>query len=430
MSNFSKEFQSTKSIILAVVLIISIGCSRKIENTSLFKKNSIHIFTSSRNEKRIVESRKEKFDFDFLSKFYYGNKLYELDKIKVRGQSALYYRRKSFYVNIDGKIPVSLNSTSDSTFFNKFILSAMPMDFTYIENKISQYLLNEAGLWFLKTFFVELYLNNNHQGLYMFIEDPKSYALEQKKAVYLFRRGYDHKIDQVSTTSKKDLKLKDLYVSRFNSIYLDLINLKGEELYISLSEKINLDNYFKKMAIDEILENGDATDEIFFYSNSSQSEVIKFDIIPWDYDDIFNPFPHEVGRKDLLCGKCFGIRQYPTINEILSETKGRLVFSLEDDLDYTIMKDDFLYSQYLKKLSELVNKFDDQMIYQLFEKVQNELLPFYSIIDVIEQSKFDEQQTDLFILRNNLADKKQHLINRLHWLKGELDKQKETKLST
>jgi predicted RNase H-like nuclease (RuvC/YqgF family) len=106
-----------------------------------------------------------------------------------------------------------------------------------------------------------------------------------------------------------------------------------------------------------------------------------------------------------------------------NERQGRLLFSLEDDLDYVILKDDYLYSKYLKELESILQKLDNTLIDQTFEKVHNELLPFYNISEVIEQSKYDKEPTDLVTLTNNLAEKKERITNRLNWLRSEVAKQ-------
>jgi len=53
-----------------------------------------------------------------------------------------------------------------------------------------------------------------------------------------------------------------VYAERFNSIYEVLPKLKSQELYNDLATKVNLDNYFRKMAIDELVGNGYYTDEV------------------------------------------------------------------------------------------------------------------------------------------------------------------------
>ncbi len=409
-----------------IFLIILVGCTYSNKHELNCKENSIYVFTSKRIEKKIYDSRHEKFNLGFFSEFYYGNKKYQLDNIKVRGQSALNFRRKSFHVNIDGNFFIYNQEAGDSIKLNKFILSSMPMDYTYIENKLSHYLMNEINLWELHSSFSELYLNNSHLGIYMLIEDPKEFLFKRKNANCIIRRFYDHRIDQIEINTRKETYSEEEYVSSFNSIYETLTAFKGSELYEKLVKKLNLENYFRVIAIDEILENGDFTDEIFFYSSTDFFEPIVFEILPWDYDDIFSEFPHEIGRTDNLAGNCFGKRNYPTIEDFQNETQGRLLFSIEDDLDFVILKDDYLYFKYLETLDELIQHLDRELIHTIFQKIQEELLPFYNVKEVILQSKHDDRPTDLATFLNNLKEKEKRINDRLNWLKTEIINQRKS----
>lgn len=359
------------------MLFFAFGCNLSREKIIL-KENSFHIFVDDKTENEIYESRNRKIDLDYFTDLYFGSTKYHLDNIHTRGQSALGYRRKNFSVNINGKFSLYDDNLKDTLHFEKYILSSMSMDYTYIENKISHFLLKEIDLWPLHSFYTEVFINNHHQGLYLFIENLKEYASKKKKAISILRRGYNHQISEIQTKKDDDLYnllkrgynnyiaanlnfqnmkvISDPYIRKFNHIYEILPVYKGKQLYDSLTVILNLDNYMKKIAADEILENGDFTDEIYFYSESKNNEKITFDIIPWDYDDIFSSMPHEIGRTDSLCGRCFGIRIYPTHEDFIEETKGRLIYSIEDDLDYTIMRDDYLYYKYLEKLDEILKK--------------------------------------------------------------------------
>lgn len=422
-------------------LFFAFGCNLRKEKIEL-KNNSFYIFIDEKTENEIYESRNRKIDIDKFTDLYYGSTNYHLDKINIRGQSALGYRRKNFSVNIDGKVSLYDNDLKDTLQFEKFVLSSMSMDYTYIENRISHFLLKEIDLWPLHSFYTEVFINNHHQGLYLFIENLKEYISKKKNATSILRRGYNHHIIEIQTNKDDELynlfkysynkhiaanlKIKNMevisdpYILKFNHIYDILSIYKGKQLYDSLNVILNLENYMKKIAADEILENGDFTDEIYFYSESKNTEKITFDIIPWDYDDIFSSMPHEIGRKDSLCGRCFGIRIYPTYEDFMNETKGRLVFSIEDDLDYIIMKDDYLYNKYLEKLDEILKKLDVTLISKYFDKLEYELLTFYQIPEVINQSKFDEHPTELSTLKTNLYEKKTRLIDRLSWLRSEV----------
>lgn len=407
-----------------VIFLIGFSCNYLKKKDLILKENTIHLIVSDRMEKKLLESKNRKFDLGFFSKLYYGQKQYTLDKIKVRGQSALKYRRKCFYVNSQKKIPFYNSESGDTVKLSKFILSAMTMDFTYIENKLSHSILKELNLWEIRSFFVELMINNSHQGLYLVMDEPKDFLFKRKQADCIIRRYYDHKIDQIEIRSDWDTAAQQSYIKSFNRIYSVLTELKGEELYQELSAKMNLESYFRILAVNLILENGDYTDEVYFFSNSADSSSIRFEILPWDYDDIFSQYPHEIGRKDHLAGQCFGQRSYPTYDDYLKETNGRLLFSIEDDLDFAIVKDDYLYAKYLAQLEEVVRMLNTSFIQKSFEKLRQEIEPFYAIPEIINQSEFDEEPTSLTILYRNLQEKENRLIERINWIQEEIIRQR------
>lgn len=409
--------------LLLIGTFLLTACVGKRDNTMIFPENSFQIYVSEKMETKLYESRLKKYELGPFVKVYHGSQKYRIDKIKVRGQNATDFRRKSFYINIDGRLRVVSNQLPDTLRFNKFILSAMPMDFCYMNNRFAQILLGKANLWPLQSFYTELYLNNNHQGLYLFVEEPFEYLAKKQNAECIIRRGYNHQIDQIEDENGDNDGL-NIYADRFNSIYEVLPKLKGEELYNDLSKKINLDSYFKKMAIDELEGNGDYTDEIYFYTTAGKKDEIRFEILPWDYDDIFSPFPHEIASPDSACGTCFGSRVYSSVDDYLKETKGRLVFSIEDDLDFIIMKDDFLYSKYLEEMEELLRGIDENAVASAFDQLKAELTPFYQKPEIVEQSKFDKEPTDFETFTNNYNDKRTRVINRVVWLREEVKKQR------
>ncbi len=157
-----------------IVIFLVSGCNQVHEKINL-KENCFHIFVNEKIENDIYESRNRKIDLGNSVQLYFGSSQYQLDEINTRGQSALDFKRKNFSVNVKGKLLLHDSKTRDTLRFEKFVLSSMSMDHTYIENKIAHLLLNEVNLWPLHTFYTELSINNKHQGLYLFIENLKEY---------------------------------------------------------------------------------------------------------------------------------------------------------------------------------------------------------------------------------------------------------------
>ena len=164
------------------------------------------------------------------------------------------------------------------------------------------------------------------------------------------------------------------------------------------------------MAVDLLLQNGDLTDEIYFYSHITNSKVY-YNIIPWDYDDIFADNPHEVGR-DWGVGELFGIRRYQSVDDIKNDVGDKLIFSIEDDLDYIIAKDNYLYSNYLVYLKEVMENLGNNYIENVFLSLKEELKPFYKDNEIIEQTKYDRDPTNYDLYIQNYSDKLNFIIQR------------------
>jgi spore coat protein H len=294
----------------------------------------------------------------------------------------------------------------------------MVYDYTYIENSTAVGLFKEVDLWPVYSFFTEVRLNNHTQGLYHFIEDPFEYLIEQRNASIVIRRGYDHVIKKytISPDSQYD---KEEYIARFKKIYSNLISYSGRQIYDTLSAYMDLEQYFTKLSIDMLIKNGDYTDEVIFYTKIKDDKEV-FGIFPWDYDDIFASQPHEIGRSWAV-GSVFGDREYSSMDDIIADVGTKLMFSIEDDLDYKIAKDSILYQQYMKTLRAVIEKIDPGTIDKIFDYTYDHIGPFYANDSIIAQSRYDVDETNYNLFTSNLAEKRQMLKERRNWILQELD---------
>ena len=296
----------------------------------------------------------------------------------------------------------------------------MVYDYTYIENSTAVGLFKVADLWPVYSFFTEVRLNNHTQGLYFFIEDPFEYFIEQTNASIVIRRGYDHVV-KTSSIGPDNRLTQEEYFDRFKRIYTNLPLYSGQQMYDTLSSYMDLEQYFTKLSIDMLIKNGDYTDEVIFYTKVKADKEI-FGVFPWDYDDIFADQPHEIG-KSWATGTIFGPREYSGMNDIIADVGSKLLFSIEDDLDYKIAKDDFLYQQYLRTLRAVIEKIDLSVIDKVFDDTFEHISPFYANDSIVAQSRYDVDETNYELFVNNLAEKRQMLQDRRNWILQELDKQ-------
>ncbi len=378
----------------------------------IYGADVINFIMTQEQEQLVYDSRNQRIEFDNPKPvFKFRNQEYELHNLRTRGESTLWFRRKSFSVHLDE--PIQIENREYSGIYESlksFKLVSMVYDYTYIENRIAMGLLQKVNLWNLFYKFVEVRINSNTQGAYMLIEDPEDYVIDKLRSEYILRRGYQGQIIKYEYEPLIHNIAQEDYEKTFYKLYSLITEYDSICLYDSLAYIMDINNYFRKIAVDYLVENGDLTDEIYFYSLITDNKIY-YRIIPWDYDDIFAGMPHEVGR-DWAVGTLFGVRSYKSIDDIKNDVGDKLIFSIEDDLDYKIAKDNYLYSSYLVVLKEVVENLDDIYIEDIFLELKKELKPFYENAQIIEQSQYDQDLTNYDLYIKNYSEKLDFIIQR------------------
>jgi hypothetical protein len=108
------------------------------------------------------------------------------------------------------------------------------------------------------------------------------------------------------------------------------------------------------MAFNYLIMNGDYMDELYLYI---QPKTGQFDVIPWDYDDILHPAPHEGTRA----------------RNAVQSLKNKLVFSSEDPLDRAIGSDEYVYRMYEQEFRKLLQALSAEDLKATADQVMSEL---------------------------------------------------------
>jgi len=339
----------------------------------------------------IYESRDTTYELtDPIPELIFNKDSVEVKKMKIRGTSASRVRRKSFNVDTEDFISFENRQSAGFTQSKDFRLLAMSEDLCYLENRIGFGLLQRADLFPLFFKYAEVFLNDETNGVYFLIENPNDYFLDKNNHAILMRRAYYGNVDSYKYEDNGDgFSVEDFYAA-FNAIYIRIKEYKGVELYEQLDEVLNVRQYMQKIAFDYLIKNGDYTDEIYLYDEPGDDDI-RYHVIPWDLDDLFADLPHEIGNAWSV-GNGFGDRFYATTQDVIDDVGEKLIFSIEDDLDYIIAKDDYLYSIYLLIADELQSFFEDA--------------------DIVAQTDHDIEACDPQTLMDEIEDKKNFLINR------------------
>jgi spore coat protein H len=408
-------------ILVVVLALLHAGCKKVREDFSDTEEKVFNFSVTESQRMYINTSRGIQYEVtNPVPELSFAGNIYTIDRFEIRGENTLNFTRKSFGVNMQDKLQLINSETMTGRKYEEFKLLAMVYDYTYIENSTAIGFFKEVGLWPVFSFFTEVSLNNHTQGLYLFIEDPVEYFIEQKNSTFVLRRGYDHVV-KASDPGSTGIANPQKYLTQFKKIYSSIKNYSGLQLYDTLSTYMDMEQYFTKLSIDMYLKNGDYTDEIFFYTKIHNGREV-FGVFPWDVDDLFSEVPHEIGRA-WATGTVFGHREYAGMADIIADVGSKLLFSVEDDIDYKIARDSVLYQQYLKTLRGVIEKIDNKTIDKIFDYTYEHISPFYSDASVIDQSKYDVNQTNYNLFISNLKEKRQMLKDRRTMIVQNLDLQ-------
>lgn len=368
------------------IIAASTGDELTLKDAGRLIENKIEIYISKSEYERIKLNDGTKKTLRKPVALINGDSLLSED-IHTRGNTTLHLRRKSFSFSLESK--ATFHNRDRKVSMKKFNAISLSMDKSYIRNSLAFGLMEEIQLFGLFYSFCELRINDHSEGIYMIIERPQDWAMKKKNSPLVIRRGYDHRIDKLKVGKEVVKAEAKAYKNHYQNIYKSLGKYKGEELYTTLSQWMDLEMYMRWLAFNFFVRNGDYTDEVYFCIDPKEK---KYKIIPWDYDDIFAAVPHEgiEGKK--------------------KEIGDKLIFSSEDLLDQTIVKDPYLYHLYLTELHNVLESLNQKTLKTIFEETYKDLFPYYSNQQIIEMSQYDYYkkanfetlEKDLRILFNQL----------------------------
>ncbi|MBL7871704.1 MAG: CotH kinase family protein [Cyclobacteriaceae bacterium] len=317
-------------------------------------------------------------------------------EIHTRGKTTLQFKRKSFSVELDKSI--TIHQSGKKIHVKKFNLLNLSMDKNLWRNRWSFLCMDQFGLFPLFNSFCKIWINDEPQGIYLIVEKPQQLQ-GRLQSPYMLRRGLNHNVeDEYFNKNEKELAKK--YKKQFQSIYSSDFSRPPDSLAARLHRIINLDMYFQFLAFNYLIMNGDYSDEVFFYIEPTKN---WFEIVPWDYDDILRPIPHE-GRSE----------------RNLEFTKHKL-FSLEESMDRTIAGNKTLYEQYEKVLKALLFSLDAAQLESASYKVLRELEQLSEDDSMANTSLFlDVHPFDIQQAKEDILISLDYILKRREWILSQL----------
>jgi len=344
-------------------------------------KNIYSLEVNSYLETKLREISGEKKTI-YSFKLAYNDVPMDVKTCKIRGHSTLYFKRKSFSISLYEPL------IRDEREISKLALNSLCMDRHYYRNRLSFLLMERIGIFPLENDYAELRINGNSAGLYLAIQKPEDY-IRSLHSPLLVRREYEGRYT-IEFSKGEDTRSQ---MKRLRSVLKLTRKFEGQLLYDTLNSVVHLDHYFKWLAFNYIIKNGDYTDELFLYLTREED---RFDIIPWDYDDIFRSQPHDGAESR---------------NRKLDH---KLLYSAEAYLDIMIDRDEFLYLKFLHCFQQVLEILTPDVLRDAFEQIYVELYPYYSDQNLIAQSESDQYGlTSLCELKKDMQNRYRSTVFRM-----------------
>jgi spore coat protein H len=319
-----------------------------------------------------------------------------VEEIHARGNNSLKYKRKSLSVELDKSIDI--NDGTKTIHLKKFNLLNLSMDKHLWHNRWSNINLHSVDLFPLYNSYCTVWINDQPQGIYLLVEKPQQ-VRNKVNSPYMLRRGPEHTIrDEYFDEDEKEAAKK--YRKQFQSIYSNIHSLQGDALAVQLQKILNLDAYFRFLAFNYLIMNGDYADEVFFYIEPQHH---WFEVIPWDYDDILRYMPHE--------GRAARIKEYAD----------KKIFSLEESLDRAIAGNETLYAHYEQTLRSLLLTLDSVSLTRSASQVIEELEKISSDKVISQSTLFmDKESFNMEEAKSDILGSLGLILKRRKWILSEL----------
>jgi spore coat protein H len=351
----------------------------------------IKIYISKGEYKHLRESIGEKIELSHPVMLI-NDDTARVEEIHARGNNSLRFQRKSLSVELDKSL--KLRTDKGKISLKKFDLLNLVMDKNLWHNRWSDLNLEKIGLFPLFHTYCKLWINNEPQGFFLLVEKPQE-VRGKLDSPYMLRRGPDHSIsDEYFDHEDKESAKK--YRKQFQSIYHSINTLSGDALVTELDKVLHLDNYFHFLAFNYLVMNGDYADEVFLYIEPKNQ---RFEVIPWDYDDILKSAPHE-GRTER--------------NKHHADKK---LFSLEESLDVAIAANSQLYSLYEQSLDNLLQTLDSASLTSSAYQVIKELEELGQDKQMAAVTLFlDKQPFNIDLARQDIIYSLDLILKRRKWI--------------
>lgn len=308
-----------------------------------------------------------------------GETAWQEGKLKTRGQSCLGAPRRCF--KVEGTQKVSFTNKDKTWKVKKFNLVSMWQDHGYINHVIGLGLSKKIGLKSYNYQFSTVSINGKPNGLYLVVQRPSKTL---KNSPWFGRR---RSVGSIEAKKYREDKAAGIKENRFETAYYEMYDIlndrkfkKRKDAYSFFKSRMDIDSYFRLLALHSLVKNGDYTDELFFYAvnPAKTGGKIYFKILPWDFEDLFAP-PHDMHTGEN--GKWRNKKYF----------KRTILYSFEDPLDQGLAMNKYFYKSFVPKAKEVLNvKITDKVIDEVVDDIKAKITPYLRKTEFLKMSRLDE----------------------------------------
>lgn len=357
--------------------------------------NTIKIKMQDADFQKVIVGRGKKVEA--LAEISFNGGPFQKSEVESRGQSCLTAaKRPCLGIKTENKVQFLGANGLDGKTFN---LASMWQDRGFVSSRLGFDMFRALGIFELKSEYVVVWINDLPYGMYLVTEKPKKAIARITDDAWIGRRGYKTRLETVEESKTISEKAA---VSQFRSLYKDVANLLGEGLRASIESKLNLKRYMQWLIVNSVMMNGDYADEVFFYIDGKDPKR-RFDIMPWDFDDLFkepHAGPENQARADSI--------------------KSGILYGFENPLDVKIADDPLLARLLKEEAREILQKLTPAFVGGVIGQIQRDLVSYSREPEVLNSGLRDSYRkpyTEKFFVETT-ARRQAAILNRVELLKS------------
>ncbi len=373
-----------KYCIIVIALLIIAGCDNDVILNPSDKISTLPVMEFYIDDEDLLALRSNKANsLDVPVRVVYKNKSY-LGMVQAQGAGSRLHPKWAYKIELYGGETIEGLSV--------FNLSAQVFDKTLLKTTLTSAIYKELGFPTFKSKHVYLKINNRDEGLYPIIERIEQPFFNRRNlpVVELFKLGFDSKFTFAEPYNPQFYFSKEIPDDENYNTLIEFIHAldtcSSEDIYSSISNWLDVNNYLKYHAVTSVINNFDAFRNNFLLHK--ESGLAPFKIIPWDFDKSFF-HEDEVG----IYGE----------NEIILK----------------LFRNERAVEEYKNNVKYLLSTlFTEEYIFPIIDSTASVIREGYNIDPYLGAGRYNFDK-EISILKQYISERRQFFINNIDSFEGE-----------